>query len=104
MRVRSVQAVWGIGVLVGAVWACETTRNPGGIQRDLTPPALTLSNTAGDTQAIAGGLRFNVNATDNLGLKSIELVFSGGHIDTTDTVFTTTVTTFNRGTTVSFPS
>ena len=104
MRARSVQAVWGIGLLVGAVWACETTRNPGGIQRDLTPPTLTLTNTAGDTQDIAGGLRFNVNAADNLGLKSIDLIFSGGHIDTTGTLFTTTVTTFNQGTTVTFPS
>ena len=104
MRVRSVQAMWGIGILVGAVWACETTRNPGGVQRDLTPPTLTLTNTSGDTQDIAGGLRFNVRATDNLGLKSIELIFSGGHIDTTDTIFTSTVTTFNVGTTITFPS
>lgn len=104
MRARSVQAVWGIGLLVGAVWACETTRNPGGIQRDLTLPTLTLTNTAGDTQDIAGGLRFNVRATDNLGLKTIQLDFSGGHIGTTDTTFTSAVTTYNVGTTVVFPS
>jgi hypothetical protein len=81
------RAVLGFGVLLGAMAACETARNPGGIQRDLTSPVITLSNTAGDTQDIAGGLRFTVNATDNLALKSIRLILSGGDIAIIDTVF-----------------
>jgi hypothetical protein len=82
------RGVWGFVVLAGVVAACETARNPGGIQRDLTPPFIQLSNTAGDTQDIAGGLRFNVNATDNLALRQIRLILSGGDIATIDTQFT----------------
>ena len=40
-------AICGIGALVLAVWSCETTRNPGGIQRDVTAPAILLVKTAG---------------------------------------------------------
>ena len=59
-------ALWGIVALVLAVWACETTRNPGGIQHDVISPVITLSNTAGDTQQIAGGLRFTVSAAETV--------------------------------------
>ena len=97
-------AVWGIGALAFALSACETTRNPGGIQRDVTSPAIVLTNTAGDTQNIAGGLRFNVQAVDNLALKSIQLTFSGGLIGQLDTVFTTTVKTYAAGRTITFGS
>lgn len=103
MRVRSAQAVFAVVVAVALVWACETTRNPGGVQRDLTPPIITLSNTGPDTQHIDGGLQFTVNAVDNLGLKSIELFYSGGHIGQDDTVFTTTVRDFTSATSVTFP-
>ncbi len=61
-----------------SVWACETARNPGGVQRDLTPPTISLSNTVGDTQDIATGLQFTVDAVDNLALKTIRLTFTGG--------------------------
>ncbi|HXF94577.1 MAG TPA: hypothetical protein VNI61_00605 [Gemmatimonadales bacterium] len=98
------KAVWGIAVLAGAVFACETTRNPGGIQRDLTPPVITLTNAAGDTQQIAEGLRFTVSAVDNLGLKTIELFYTGGHVGQEDTVFTSTVTDFTLQKTVTFPA
>jgi hypothetical protein len=40
-----------------------------------------------DTQQIASGLTFTVGATDNLALNDISLIFSGGFIDTTDTIF-----------------
>ena len=78
---RSGRALWGIVVCAAAVWggACETTRNPGGIQRDLTPPNITLT-TARDTQDIAGGLSFTISASDNLSLKTIRLTYSGGYI------------------------
>ena len=81
-------ALWGISALALAVWACETTRNPGGIQRDVTEPAITLTVVGSDTQDIASGLQFSVSAVDNLALKSIELTFSGGFIATADTNFT----------------
>ena len=86
VRSKRSSAVWGIGVLLGVLAACETARNPGGIQRDLTPPLITLSTTA-DTQAIAGGLRFTVNAADNLALRQIRLIYSGGDIGLEDTLF-----------------
>jgi hypothetical protein len=92
LQARSRGLLWGIGVLVSAVWACESSRNPGGVQRDLIPPNIQLT-TAIDTQDIAGGLRFSVTATDNLGLKNILLTFTGGYVNQIDTVFTSTVTT-----------
>jgi hypothetical protein len=101
--VRRGTAVWGIAALGLAVWACETTRNPGGIQRDVTEPAILLS-TSRDTQDIAGGLSFNVQAVDNLALKSVNLTFSGGLIGTLDTNFTGTVRTYAVGRTLTFGS
>ena len=95
--------LWGLVVSVIALWACETTRNPGGIQRDNTEPQILLTNTAGDTQDISGGLRFNVSAVDNLALKSIRLTFSGGLIGLLDTVFTGQVKTYAVGRTITFP-
>jgi hypothetical protein len=97
-------AVWGVVISALAIWACETTRNPGGIQRDLTAPVVTLANTAGDTQDIAGGLRFNVSAADNLALKSVDLRFSGGLIGTLDTTFTGQVKTYSIARSLTFPA
>ena len=84
--------LWGMCALAGALLGCETTRNPGGVQRDVVPPTIQLK-TASDTQDIAGGLNFSVVATDNLGLKDIRLTYTGGFISQTDTVFTSAVTT-----------
>src|ERR1700741_4258379 len=96
-------SVWGIGILLGVLTACETARNPGGIQRDLTPPIITLSTTA-DTQDIAGGLRFNVNAADNLALRQIRLIYSGGDIGLEDTLFTGQNTNVTIGKQRTYPS
>src|SRR5258705_12102691 len=76
--VRGSTAILSIGSLALAVYACETTRRIGGVQPDTQSPILVLSNTAGDTQDIAGGLRLNVQANDNLRLKTIDLIFAGG--------------------------
>ena len=105
-QARRGTVLWGIVVSVLALWAgaCETTRNPGGIQKDLTPPGIALTNAAGDTQPISGGLKFNVSATDNLALKSIRLTFSGGLITILDTVFTGTVKSYAVGRTITFPA
>src|SRR6266700_2262104 len=101
-RVRGKRLFWGLGVLVATAWACETARNPGGIQRDLIPPTMVLTTSA-DTQQIASGLSFSVSAGDNLGLKEVRLTFTGGYLAVTDTIFNTTVTSFGRGVTVTFP-
>ncbi|PYP25904.1 MAG: hypothetical protein DMD51_07260 [Gemmatimonadetes bacterium] len=76
--------------LLGTLGACETSRNPGGVQRDLISPTIQLAGA--DTQDIKNGLNFSVTATDNLGLKDIQLTYSGGYINQTDSVFTSTVT------------
>ena len=104
-QVRAVRAWSATIAVVGAVVAggCETARNPGGIQRDLIPPGITLSTTA-DTQQIATGLSFNVDASDNLGLKDIRLTYSDPTIAQSDTVFNSTVTSFNVGRHITFPA
>src|SRR5881409_3072985 len=91
---RRAGLLWGMCALVGAVGACETSRNPGQIVRDHVPANIQLTTSA-DTQDIAGGLTFGVTATDNLGLKDIRLTYTGGYINQTDTVFSTTVTNIN---------
>src|SRR2546425_574953 len=101
---KGVRALWGIGVLLTAAWACETARNPSGIQRDLTPPTISLTKAAPDTQDIAQGLTFSVSATDNLGLKDIRLTYTGGYLALTDTVFFSTVTASSIPVHITFPS
>src|SRR5213592_1359106 len=61
-QMRPVRAWCAIVALAAVVGACETARNPGGIQRDVNPPSIVLS-AAADTQAIASGLSFSVTAT-----------------------------------------
>src|SRR5712691_8020424 len=95
-------ALLSIASLALGIYACETSRRIGGVQPDITPPVITLTNTAGDTQDIAGGLRFSVQASDNLGLKSIDLVFSGGLNGVLDTVFHSAVTAYNVSHTLTF--
>src|SRR5437667_842168 len=91
---RRAGLLWGMCALVGAVGACETSRNPGQIVRDQVPPNIQLTTSA-DTQDIAGGAQFGVTATDNRGLKDIQLTYPGGYIQQPDNVFTTTVTDVN---------
>ncbi|HET9387722.1 MAG TPA: hypothetical protein VFO67_21495 [Gemmatimonadales bacterium] len=95
-------ALWGISALALAIWACETTRNPGGIQRDVTEPAITLTITGSDTQDIAAGLAFGISAADNLALKSVQLLFSGGLIGVLDTNFTGQVKTYTVNRVLTF--
>ena len=85
--------LWGIGVLASAVGACESNRTPGGVQRDQISPVIALATA--DTQDIAGGLNLTVTATDNLGLKSIRLTYTGGYVGQTDTIFTSAVTSIS---------
>src|SRR2546426_9604387 len=99
---RGVRGWCVLVALAGAVGACETARNPGGVQVDRISPTIALS--AADTQQIANGLQFSVDASDNLGLKEILVTFSDPTIGQTDTIFNTTVTSFNRSTKITFPS
>ena len=91
---RGVRGWCVLVALAGAVGACETARNPGGVQLDRISPTIALS--AADTQQIANGLQFSLDASDNLGLKEILVTFSDPTIGQTDTIFNTTVTSFNK--------
>ena len=99
---RTAREWCAVVALAAAVGACETARNPGGVQPDVISPSITLS--AADTQQIASGLQFTVDAADNLGLKEVRVTLSGGFLGQTDTVFTSTSTSYNHGTTISFPA
>ncbi|HVH66941.1 MAG TPA: hypothetical protein VM716_03660 [Gemmatimonadales bacterium] len=101
--VRAVQRGWGIAVFACGVTACETARNPGGIQRDVIPPTIVLTPVA-DTEQIASGLSFRIAASDNLSLKDIRLTYSGGYIAVTDTVFNQATPSFNQQVTINFPA
>ncbi len=102
-QARGKRLFWGIGVLGATVWACETARNPGGVIRDLIPPTISLS-TSSDTQQIGSGLQFSISAGDNLGLKDIQLTYSGGYIAQTDTIFNTAVTSLSLSENIAFPA
>src|SRR5881396_3254665 len=102
--VRGSTAILSIGSLALAVYACETTRRIGGVQPDTQSPIIVLTNTSGDTQDIAGGLRFSVQANDNLGLKTIDLIFAGGLNGVLDTIFRSAVTNYTVAHTLTFPA
>ncbi len=105
MRAVRIRAIVGLLTASGAAFACETNRNVGGVGRDVTPPTISLTAVASDTQNVTAGLQFTVNASDNLTLSLIRLTYTGGYVagpvDTTFPVGTKTVT-FQR--TISFPS
>src|ERR1044072_9487536 len=94
---------WGGIVAVEGLSACETARNPSGTQLDVIPHTIQLTAGA-DTQQIASGLQFTINASDNLSLKDIQLTYSGGYIAQTETVFTQATTTLPQPTTTPFPA
>jgi hypothetical protein len=101
---RPVWVILGLATAAAAAWSCETARNPGGVQRDLIPPVISLS-TSSDSQDIGAGLQFNIDATDNLALKTIRLTFSGGYIaGPVDTNFTGQVQSISYAYKVVFPS
>jgi hypothetical protein len=102
-QVRGLRGWCGIVALAGSVGACETARNPGGIQRDLIPPTIKLK-AAADTEQIASGLSFTVTASDNLSLADIQLTYSGGYIAQTDTVFRTATPSYDVSKVITFPS
>ena len=61
------RVIVGLLTAAAAVWACETNRNTGVVQPDVTPPTITLTPVSSDTQNVTAGLKFQVSANDNLG-------------------------------------
>ena len=105
MRAARVRAIVALVTASGAVFACETNRNVGGVGRDTTAPIITLTAVGSTTQNVNTGLQFNVSASDNLTLSLVRLTYTGGYaagpVDTTFPVGTPNVA-FQR--TISFPA
>lgn len=76
------------------VVACNEQQLTPGFQPDQVAPAIAIAKTAGDTLDVITGLSFTVNASDNLGLKTVSVALTGGLGLNIDTVFTSAVTQF----------
>ncbi|HEY6222198.1 MAG TPA: hypothetical protein VIW26_00305 [Gemmatimonadales bacterium] len=105
MRVARVRAIVGILTATGAVFACESNRNVGGVGRDTTQPTITLTPVVTDTQNVTTGLQFTVNASDNLTLSVIRLTYTGGYVaGPVDTTFPVGTPNVNFTRTITFPT
>ena len=105
MRVTRVRAIVGLLTASGAVFACETNRNVGGIGRDTTLPTISLTPVVSDTQNVTSGLQFTVSASDNLTLQLVRLTYTGGYVaGPVDTTFAVGTPTVNFQRTITFPA
>ncbi|MGE5290862.1 MAG: YncE family protein, partial [Micromonosporaceae bacterium] len=75
----------------GLVTACTEQAFQLGFQQDISPPTVAIVVPANDTINVQNGMSFTVDATDNLGLKSITVTMTAG-LTAHDTTFTSTVT------------
>lgn len=87
-----------------AVWGCNEQQLAPGVSRDLAPPTVQILKTAGDTMDVKQGLTFSVSAQDNLALKSISIVLTGGLNKTYDVSFTQVTTSTTVPISESFPA
>ena len=93
MRNRTIGA--GAAILAFAlVVGCNESALSPGLNPDLTPPSVSVA-TPGDTTDLTQGVKFQVDASDNLGLKAVSVLLEGGLDGQLDTVFTSQVTTFS---------
>ncbi len=85
-----------VSALAGTVLvvACNEQQLTPGFQLDDVAPAIAIDKTAGDTMDVIQGVSFAVNASDNLGLKTVSVALTGGLGLSIDTVFTSPVTQF----------
>jgi hypothetical protein len=105
MRVTRVRAIVGLLTASGAVFACETNRNVGGVGRDTTVPTISLTPVVSDTQNVTTGLQFTVSASDNLTLQLVRLTYTGGYVaGPVDTTFAVGTPTVNFQRTITFPA
>jgi hypothetical protein len=101
MRNRVIGA--GAAVLAFALAAgCNEQALSPGIQPDVTPPSVSVL-TPGDTTDLATGVQFQVDASDNLGLKAVSILLEGGLDGQVDTVFTGQVLTFSQSIQILLP-
>ena len=84
----------------GLLAACTEQAFQLGYQSDITPPTVSIVVPANDTSEVPNGFSFGVNATANLGLKTITVTLTAG-LTPHDTTFTSAVT--NLGWTIAVP-
>ena len=95
----------GFGILAALLAAaCTEQQFQLGFQTDTTAPTVAVALTSGDTLQVQGGIRFTVNAADNLGLKSVSVALSGGFNGTVDTTFASAVSQIALGVTITLPA
>lgn len=82
-----------LGSLMLLVSGCSEQAFKPGFESDGIGPSVSIVKSRGDTLDIATGLAFDVRASDNLGLKNLAIVFTGGFNASMDTVFTSEVKT-----------
>lgn len=89
---RNVRLLAAVALGAAALGGCETAASTGGISKDNIAPRITLTTPNKvtpkvDSQTITNGLTFNVSASDNIAIDSIDLTFSIGFIAQRDTGF-----------------
>jgi hypothetical protein len=90
-------------VALGAA-ACNEQTVQTGFERDQVAPTVSVDNTSGDTLDVAGGIKFTVAATDNLGLKTLSIALSGGFTGQIDSTFTTAISSITLAVTITLPA
>src|SRR6185503_6018842 len=83
---------------------CQEQRVGLSVTSDVVPPTVTITKTAGDTMDVSAGIQFSVGVKDNLGIKLISIVMTGGFAGRVDSTFRTAVTSISVPVTVTFPT
>jgi hypothetical protein len=85
-------------VAAGLLVACAEQRFRLGFESDTANPLVTIVKSAGDTIDVqqTGKISFTVQASDNLGIKTISISIRGGYLLDTAITFTSATTTVNQ--------
>jgi hypothetical protein len=95
---------FGLSLLAAAVAAaCTEQQFQLGFETDTTAPTVAVALTSGDTLQVQNGIRFTVDAADNLGLRSISVALAGGFNGVLDTTFNSAVTQVSLGVSITLP-
>ncbi|MBI2073193.1 MAG: hypothetical protein HYT81_09215 [Gemmatimonadetes bacterium] len=95
---RSALRVGTALVVAGLLLACAEQRFRLGFESDTAPPTVAIVKSAGDPIDIqaTGKISFTVQASDNLGLKTIAISIRGGLLLDTTITFTSAVTSVSQ--------
>ena len=84
--------------------ACTEQQFQLGFETDTAPPTVAVALTSGDTLQVTTGIKFTVNAADNLGLKTISVTLAGGYNGVLDTTFAAAVSSIALGVSIPLPA